>query len=1185
MIGEESASKDQTLFQQDESASRELFKSVLDPTSDKKAVVAIDFGTTGVGYAWAFPSSNGIKPSEVFDNPPWPNSVSQAKTPTAVLLNAKNCSVVAFGAAALDKALNLRTSDRPNFYLFHRFKMALYNTDSPLTAETTIVDELNQKPVKAITIIAACLRHIKELAVTAICAHGTTLTAKDILFVVCGDSQIFQQLTATKLTVPAIWKDNAKQIMHIAAHEAGLETNNQGLILALEPEGASFWWMRTTDTKPKVGDIYVVADCGGGTIDVSVHEVMDTQGTNGNKLREAFPATGGDWGSTVIDRRFFEFLEALFGQDRYDNFKKRDFITLQLAWERAKCAFDGSADSSVPLPESLTLVRGDVKPAAETIEEYNESNGSEYEFEANRLIISAKDMATFFDPVVNTTVAHLKSVVKKLEKDGSKPSMIVCVGSFSQSTVLTNALKAAFAPDINVIIPNQAGSCVVRGAVLLGAGGIADAPIKISRFGYGTKTVRLPQGDDPPEKIQNGLTRDVLDLFVDYGDDLEPGFAKEAKFYPTDKQQRAITFEFYATSKADVRFVTDRAAKKIGQLRIQGDPVSLQSGVTVSMLFGSEIIAKAKAADGQQNMVAEDATAFADILAVSSAYKAVCAIDFGTTGIGMAYSLKTQINDPEHEISVFSTWPLAGAGKTASAILIKDGKCISFGSKAVEKVSTIRSKERTEYIFLRHFKMALYAETNVNERTMLRDEVSKKSILAVEAIRMCLVEVKNGLYLCAVFFLLAYRHSDTNEKRFTLAFIEEANNKGYALFEKHVLWVVTVPAIWKESAKKLMRLGAEKAGLKNLRIVLEPEGASTWVLSLKENRKADKLKHGDVFIVADCGGGTIDVTVHEVMAGADSKVKEVVKASGGDWGSTVIDRAFYKMLDDVFGKEKMNRFRADMAQFAQLQDAWEKKKCSFDGESDVLIYVASLKENAQDDVDIYNETNGTDLELDNNNLVIPPETMKNLFADAVNTTVAHLKSIISKGIQPACIMLVGNFANSTLLQDATRRAFQPKVRVVIPPFPGNCVVAGAVLYTCKPSVISERVTKFAYGVETLPIYDESKGHIPQKKVLKNDEWRCEDVMSWIVSYGQRISHGQTFWETYYPIFPGQKVVTFKIFSGVKENILFSTDRGCKQLGTIESPECDPALLREKGYVCSEGISSTHVFQGSILDVV
>ncbi|KAJ3388671.1 Heat shock 70 kDa protein 12A [Entophlyctis sp. JEL0112] len=1086
MIGEESASKDQTLFQQDESASRELFKSVLDPTSDKKAVVAIDFGTTGVGYAWAFPSSNGIKPSEVFDNPPWPNSVSQAKTPTAVLLNAKNCSVVAFGAAALDKALNLRTSDRPNFYLFHRFKMALYNTDSPLTAETTIVDELNQKPVKAITIIAACLRHIKE---------------------------------STKLTVPAIWKDNAKQIMHIAAHEAGLETNNQGLILALEPEGASFWWMKTTDTKPEVGDIYVVADCGGGTIDVSVHEVMDTQGTNGNKLREAFPVTGGDWGSTVIDRRFFEFLEALFGHDRYDNFKKRDFITLQLAWERAKCAFDGSADSSVPLPESLTLVRGDVKPAAETIEEYNESNGSEYEFEANRLIISAKDMAIFFDPVVNTTVAHLKSVVKKLEKDGSKPSMIVCVGSFSQSTVLTNALKAAFAPDINVIIPNQAGSCVVRGAVLLGAGGIADAPIKISRFGYGTKTVRLPQGDDPPEKIQNGLTRDVLDLFVDYGDDLEPGFAKEAKFYPTDKQQRAITFEFYATSKADVRFVTDRAAKKIGQLRIQGDPVSLQSG--------------------QQNMVAEDATAFADILAVSSAYKAVCAIDFGTTGIGMAYSLKTQINDPEHEISVFSTWPLAGAGKTASAILIKDGKCISFGSKAVEKVSTLRSKERTEYIFLRHFKMALYAETNVNERTMLRDEVSKKSILAVEAIRMCLVEVKN-------------------------AFIEEANNKGYALFEKHVLWVVTVPAIWKESAKKLMRLGAEKAGLKNLRIVLEPEGASTWVLSLKENRKADKLKHGDVFIVADCGGGTIDVTVHEVMAGADSKVKEVVKASGGDWGSTVIDRAFYKMLDDVFGKEKMNRFRADMAQFAQLQDAWEKKKCSFDGESDVLIYVASLKENAQDDVDIYNETNGTDLELDNNNLVIPPETMKNLFADAVNTTVAHLKSIISKGIQPACIMLVGNFANSTLLQDATRRAFQPKVRVVIPPFPGNCVVAGAVLYTCKPSVISERVTKFAYGVETLPIYDESKGHIPQKKVLKNDEWRCEDVMSWIVSYGQRISHGQTFWETYYPIFPGQKVVTFKIFSGVKENILFSTDRGCKQLGTIESPECDPALLREKG---------------------
>ncbi|KAJ3378857.1 hypothetical protein HDU84_007237 [Entophlyctis sp. JEL0112] len=563
MIGDESASKDQTLFQQDESASRELFKSVLDPASDKKAVVAIDFGTTGVGYAWAFPSSNGIKPSEVFDNPPWPNSVSQAKTPTAVLLNASDFSVVAFGSAALDKAMNIKTSDRPNFYLFHRFKMALYNTDSPLTAETTITDELNQKPVKAITVIAACLCHVKELAVAAISEHGTTLNANDILFV---------------LTVPAIWKDNAKQIMHMAANQAGLETNNQGLILALEPEGASFWWMRTTDIKPEVGDVYVVADCGGGTIDVSVHEVMGAQGANGNKLREAFPVTGGDWGSTVIDRRFFEFLEELFGPDRYDNFKKRDFIILQQAWERAKCAFDGSADSNVALPESLTLVRGDVKPAADTIEEYNESNGTEYEFEANRLIISAKDMALFFNPVVDTTVAHLKSVVKKLEKDGSKPSMIVCVGSFSQSTVLAAALKKAFAPEINVIVPNQAGSCVVRGAVLLGAGGVSEAPIKISRFGYGIKTVRMPQGDDLPEKVQNGLTRDVMDLFVDYGDDLEPGFTKEATFYPADKYQRAITFEFYATTKADVRFVTDRAAKKVGQLRIQGEPQSLQSG-------------------------------------------------------------------------------------------------------------------------------------------------------------------------------------------------------------------------------------------------------------------------------------------------------------------------------------------------------------------------------------------------------------------------------------------------------------------------------------------------------------------------------------------------------------------------------------------------------------------------------
>ena len=77
--------------------------------------------------------------------------------------------------------------------------------------------------------------------------------------------------------------------------------------------------------------------------------------------------------------------------------------------------------------------------------------------------------------------------------------------------------------------------------------------------------------------------------------------------------------------------------------------------------------------------------------------------------------------------------------------------------------------------------------------------------------------------------------------------------------ENDVLWVVTVPAIWKESAKNLMRKAAEAAELvtpdrsASLMLALEPEAASMWCLRTKQV----ELNKGDQYISTDGGGGTV----------------------------------------------------------------------------------------------------------------------------------------------------------------------------------------------------------------------------------------------------------------------------------------------------------------------------------------
>ena len=48
-------------------------------------------------------------------------------------------------------------------------------------------------------------------------------------------------------------------------------------------------------------------------------------------------------------------------------------------------------------------------------------------------------------------------------------------------------------------------------------------------------------------------------------------------------------------------------------------------------------------------------------------------------------------------------------------------------------------------------------------------------------------------------------------------------------------------------------------------------------------------------MVVDCGGGTVDITVHEV-SNKEGHIKEVFKATGGPYGSTSMDRAFITNL-------------------------------------------------------------------------------------------------------------------------------------------------------------------------------------------------------------------------------------------------------------------------------------------------
>ena len=62
-------------------------------------------------------------------------------------------------------------------------------------------------------------------------------------------------------------------------------------------------------------------------------------------------------------------------------------------------------------------------------------------------------------------------------------------------------------------------------------------------------------------------------------------------------------------------------------------------------------------------------------------------------------------------------------------------------------------------------------------------------------------------------------------------------------------------------------------------------------------------------MVADCGGGTADITVYEMLSATGGKLKELYKASGGPFGSIGVDLEFEKLLVSVFTLDFIEAFK------------------------------------------------------------------------------------------------------------------------------------------------------------------------------------------------------------------------------------------------------------------------------------
>lgn len=533
-------------------------------------------------------------------------------------------------------------------------------------------------------------------------------------------------------------------------------------------------------------------------------------------------------------------------------------------------------------------------------------------------------------------------------------------------------------------------------------------------------------------------------------------------------------------------------------------------------------------------------------------YLMVAAIDFGTTYSGYAFSFRNDFKIDPLKIQSNPVWKSGSqqfmSNKTPTCLLLtKERKFRAFGFEAENLwVEALLDKEEDEFYYFHLFKMHLHNNKNITSDMPLEDITGTKTLPASLIFELSIEELIGHL-------------------------MAEIKKQGAPVEPHEIQWVLTVPAIWTDTAKEFMRKSAEKAGIHRdmLLLALEPETASIYCqyLSIEKSKGSESAftmtRKGTEYMVVDLGGGTADITVHKKVA--DDKLEEKHRAVGNDCGGTSVDRKYHNIFRDIVGSEAFDAFQREdplayldfVREFESVKrtvNTAEKDKEKNKKKVNLTFPIASFNKISEqfhqksfDDL-LKESGHSGRITILSNKVRVDGDFMRGLFEPSINEIIGLMEQILAKkeAKNVSHILVVGGFSDCVLVQDAIRKKFGDKRRIIIPEDAGMTVLKGAVLFGHRPNYIDVRVMKCSYGLMTNLPWDERK-YEKKYRALIGGQDRCDRIFSTIVSIDDAIMAGQTVKKEIFTMEPNQEDMELKVYTTDGLNPVYVDEPHCNFL--------------------------------------
>ncbi|GBC02581.1 hypothetical protein RclHR1_00470011 [Rhizophagus clarus] len=402
-------------------------------STEVRLVVAIDFGTTSSGYAFAHKEI----PQNIIVQSDW-GVINSFKVPTVIQYEDDSYTKVkSWGFPALAEKPTSQNKAKNSSKPIELFKLHLVES---LKEKPFLPKGLNFKDV-----IRDFMKELGDHIEESLNRHWKSIDFyKNVLIV---------------LTVPAEFDDKAIAIYRECVVNAGLlkDKYSNNLKFTTESEASAIYCLNYAT---KVGHIltpgasFMVVDCGKSTVDLTTRELLEDE-----RLSEITDRTGDFCGSSSIDQAFLNIVEEKVGKSAIESVKNDHYFQFQYFVEEfckeVKIPFTGVNDETgtLDLESSLPAIKKYIRG-----EEKNRMEEEEW-----LINLSFEDIKNMFDPVIDKIIHLIRGQLDKNEKGCSA---IFLTGEFSESKYLQARIREEFGEII--FVPPHPSTSVMVGGVLYG---------------------------------------------------------------------------------------------------------------------------------------------------------------------------------------------------------------------------------------------------------------------------------------------------------------------------------------------------------------------------------------------------------------------------------------------------------------------------------------------------------------------------------------------------------------------------------------------------------------------------------------------------------------------------------------------------------------------------------------------